>query len=272
MTTSWASFSWARPAMRRACSSEVKTCAKCSHASSVSIEPERLDQLRDCGRHEVVDRFAACDSFADVAGRDRQRLELEKLDALRTGEFCEHSVEPVAGIARACRNAEARTRDHALRILPGEEVAELVGTDQEQRFVPATGGEHVDRPLVGVALDLALREGGPRELQADVAVELHVLMSGPHGDDDDHLFAETPCGCVRERDVAVMGRIERSAEERRHWTSSTSPSTSTSSPLRAPAALSAAASSSSSAGAVPAMRKPRSVRSTRKRRPAGCGR
>jgi GTP-binding protein len=62
------------------------------------------------------------------------------------------------------------------------------------------------------------------------------------------------------------------AEQACHWTSRISPSTSTSSPLRAPAASSAAASSSWSAGTSPEMRKPRSVRRTLKRRPSARGR
>src|SRR5919109_2339456 len=123
ITTSCASFSWARPAMRRACSSDVKTCTKCSRASWASIEPEGLNQLGNRRRHEAGDRLTVRDSCADVAGRDRQRFDLEELDSFRTRELCQHRVEPLARIPRTSGNPETRTRDHALGVLPGREVA-----------------------------------------------------------------------------------------------------------------------------------------------------
>ena len=45
---------------------------------------------------------------------------------------------------------------------------------------------------------------------------------------------EVAHGCLGECDVTVVRRVERAAEEAGHWTSRTSPPTSTSSPLRAP--------------------------------------
>src|SRR2546423_13048238 len=87
MTTSCASFSCARPAMRRACSSDVSVAsnpsrtAKCSRLLRLSIEPERLDQLRHGRRNEAVDRLAPRDAPADVARGDRQGLPLEELRA-----------------------------------------------------------------------------------------------------------------------------------------------------------------------------------------------
>ena len=66
------------------------------------------------------------------------------------------------------------------------------------------------------------------------------------GDDDHHdpLEAELPLGGVRERDVAVVRRVERAAEQADHSHTSVSSPISTSVPVRAPAALSAASSSS----------------------------
>src|SRR6266508_4053764 len=174
----------------------------------------------------------------------------------------------------AAGHADPGTSRDALRILPREEVAELVRADQEQRIAPAPGLEHVDRALVWIELDFTVREGGLREPQACVAVELDLLVSRTDGDeDDDFLEVEPLFGGLRQGEVSVVRRVERAAEEACHWTSSMSPpSTSTSSPVRAPAAFSAAASSSSSVGTSPAMRKPRSVRRMRKRRPPGLGR
>src|SRR5437763_3018482 len=137
MTTSCASFSWARPAMRRAGSSDVKTCAKCSRASQASIEPERLDQLRNRVRNQVVDQLAARDALANFARRDRQRLDLEELDALRTRELRQHRIEAVARVARARPDGQTRPRDHSFRVLPRQDVTELVGADPKQRFPPA---------------------------------------------------------------------------------------------------------------------------------------
>ena len=121
--------------------------------------------------------------------------------------------------------------------------------------------------------DLVVGKRGLRELQPRVGVELDLLVAGPHGDEHhEPIEPEVLAGRADEGDVSVVRRVERAAEEAGHWTSRISPATSTSSPLRAPAALSAAASSSSSTGTSPEMRKPRSVRRTLKRRLPGRGR
>ena len=87
-------------------------------------------------------------ALAQVAGRDRQRLDLEEEDALRARQPVEHRVEPLAWIAGPRRNHQPRPLQHTLRILPVEEVAELVGADHEQRISPPAVREGVDRPLV----------------------------------------------------------------------------------------------------------------------------
>src|ERR671923_292104 len=84
MRTSVASLLWARPAMWRACSSEVR--AGSGPFFAASLAPVQAE-LRDPGGHrlwdEAVDRLATGDALADVAGGDRHRLQLAKTDANR---------------------------------------------------------------------------------------------------------------------------------------------------------------------------------------------
>src|SRR6185312_9974241 len=142
--------------------------------------------------------------------------------------------------------------EHPFRVLPGEEVHELVGADQEQRLAPVARPEHVHRALVRIGFDFVVGEAGLRKLQPRPGVELYLLVAGPFGNEHDQVVeAEMLLSCTRQREVTVVRRVERTAEQARHWTSRISPSTSTSSPLRAPAASSAAASSSWSEGTSP---------------------
>src|SRR5438105_2232534 len=262
MTTSFASFPWARAAMWRACSSEVRAGFGPFFAASLAaVEAELRDQAGHRRRHEVVDRLAAGDPVADVARGDRDGPDLEELDALGAAQVGEHAVETVARIARPRRDGQPRALEDALRILPVEEVAELVGSDQEDGIVEAALPEHVDGALVFVELDTAIRKGGAGEPEPGVGLELHLLVARPSGDEDHEVLqAELLLRGVGEREVAVVRRVEGPAEQTsRHASSTTSSPRSTSSPGRAPAAFSAAASSSSP-GSRPATRKPRSVR------------
>ena len=120
--------------------------------------------------------------------------------------------------------------------------------------------------------DLALRERGPRELEPRLGLGVDLLVARV-GDDAPRprLEPELPLGRVGERDVADVRRVERPAEQAGHSSTSVSSPTSTSLPVRAPAARSAASSSSVAAG-VPSTRKPRSVRRIRKAGARGCGR
>src|ERR671924_390689 len=188
MRTSVASLLWARPAMWRACSSEVR--AGSGPFFAASLAPVQAE-LRDPGGHrlwdEAVDRLATGDALADVAGGDRHRLELEEPDAIGPLEPLEHAVEPLARVAGPRRDGDARELEHAVRVLPVEEVAELVGAEQEERVVPATLAEHVDGALVLVELDPMLREGGPRKAEPRFRVEVDPLVPRPRRDQHDEL-------------------------------------------------------------------------------------
>ena len=144
----------------------------------------------------------------------------------------------------------------------------LVGADDEDRLAEAPVADGVDGERVLVEHDLVGEiEREPREPQPLLGRRDHLAVARRRRDEheqpvDRQLLERGP----GERDVADLRRVEGAAEDPgRHWNSSTSPSTSTSSPSFAPTSRSARSSSSSEPG-VPCTRKPRSVRRIRKRR------
>ena len=119
---------------------------------------------------------------------------------------------------------------------------------------------------------LSAVERKTRELEPRLRGRVDVLVSRV-GDDHDHdpLQAELALRRVGERDVADVRRVEGPAEQADQSITNVSSPTSTSLPLRAPAARSAA-SSSSDEGGRPWTRKPRSVRRILNVGARGCGR
>ena len=100
----------------------------------------------------------------------------------------------------------------------------------------------------------------------------HVLVGGIAADEHVEPFELELFECPpRELEVAVVRRVEGAAEEPDHFQIIVSSPTSTSEPVRAPAARSARSSSSPSGG-TPVTRKPRSVRRIRYARAVGSGR
>src|SRR5947209_15046711 len=149
MRTSFASLLWARPAMRRACSSGVRAGSGPFFAASLAaVEAELRDLGGHRGRHQVVDRLTPHHPVAHLAGRDREGLDLEEADALRMVEPLEHAVEPLARVARAGGHRDRREVEDAVRVLPVEEVAELVGAEQENHVDEATVAQHEYAALV----------------------------------------------------------------------------------------------------------------------------
>src|SRR6478609_1190035 len=108
-----------------------------------------MDQRRHVRWHEPVDRLAASDAVADLPRRDGHGLDVEELDPRRAGEPAENLVEPLARIAGPRGDTDAGALDHTFRILPREEVCELVCADEEERIVPASFLQQVDGALVG---------------------------------------------------------------------------------------------------------------------------
>src|SRR5438445_328095 len=130
ITTSLASFSWARPAMRRACSSDVSrfrllrraTAASLAAPPAPPIEPEPLDLGGHRRGDETVDRLATRHAVADPPRGDVDRLDLEERHPVGPGDLGQHPLQPVARIAGPCRDTEPRELEHAVRVLPAQEV------------------------------------------------------------------------------------------------------------------------------------------------------
>src|SRR5437879_188746 len=82
---------------------------------------------------------------------------------------------------------------------------------------------------------------GARKSEPRPGVELHPLVAGLRGDEHDELLQpKVAYGGVREREVPVVRRVERTAEQARgHANSTISSPRSTSSPALAPAAFNA---------------------------------
>src|SRR5258708_5903623 len=130
--------------MRRACSSDVSrfrllgtagTAASLAAPGGRSIEPEPLDLAGDRGWDETVDRPVTRDAGPDVARGDVDRLDLEEADAVGASELGKHVLEALPRVARARRDTEPRQLEHAVGILPAEEVRELVGADEKDGVV-----------------------------------------------------------------------------------------------------------------------------------------
>src|SRR6187431_299761 len=163
MVTSVASLSWARPAMRCACSSGVSGSpapgrrASRFEGTTVAIEPNLLDHACDGRRDEAVDRLAAGDARSQVAGGDRDRLELEEGDAIGVLEARADVLEPVVRDARPGRDGESHVVEDAVRLAPGREVGELVRAEEEHDAVavPPLGPDgRVDGVRRAAALEL----------------------------------------------------------------------------------------------------------------------
>src|SRR5215203_4958935 len=236
--TSSASFSCARAAMRRACSSEVsvgerpfefaRSLATLRGRLRVAVDAEALDLPCDLGRDEVVDRLACRDPGPDLAGRDRPLLDPQHLD-VPLGR-----LEPRPGT-----DDDPGQPAHLARFPPAREALPLVAAENEVRAIQLCRSQEVHRERMVVEPYFA--EPPQRDL-GQVAADLRVcddaLVAGPLGDQDEQpLGAELIPGALRERDVAEMRRVEHAAENcGGHERISVSPSTSTSAPVFAPAA------------------------------------
>src|SRR3954470_12696251 len=144
MRTSSASFSWARAAMRCACSSESKL--------RLSVEMVLADEGRDGRRDEIVRRLPG----PDRRRRRPVRLDFEEMDAFGAPQAFEHRVEPLPREARPCPDGELRELEDLLRLPPRQEVAELVGAQHEQRIVEPLAAQQLDRARVRIEADVVV--------------------------------------------------------------------------------------------------------------------
>ncbi len=229
------------------------------------------DDRRDRRRNEPVERFPRLGDGADVAGGGRIRLELEEDDTVEVADLVERGVDLLGRETGPRADSEPRQLEHGVGLLPRREVAELVGTDDEQRVVEALAAEEIDRPRIRIEPHVFVGKSSARKLEPRLRRQPDVLMARRGGHKHDELRnREVLLRRPRQLDMADMRRVERAAEEAYPHSSVSSP-TSTSSPSRAPAAL-RIASSCAGSGGRPVMRKPLSVRKTRNPRRAGCGR
>ena len=135
-----------------------------------------LDQGRDPCGNEPVERLPGRRERADVARGGRIRLQVEEDDALGLLELPQHGLEPFAGKAGPGRNGEACQLEDGIGLLPGEEVAELVGADHEERVVELARPEQVDRSRVWIEPHVVVGERRPRKLEADLGGREHALV------------------------------------------------------------------------------------------------
>src|SRR6185312_11830440 len=119
MRTSCASLSWARPAIRRACSSGVRVS---SSPLAVVVSVAAVEAV-------LLDR--ACDPLAHLGRGDGRRGELEGQDAVAV------MVEVGRRMAGTCADCEAHVAQHLVGVLPGREGRALVATDDEDRVPEA---------------------------------------------------------------------------------------------------------------------------------------
>src|SRR5689334_22262079 len=143
ITTSSASFSRARAAIRRACWSEVRVCScpwiacfQCIPGSR-TVKTSLRNERRNRGRHEAVERLARRDSGSHARRGRRVRLDLVEQNAFGAIELREHAVELFAWKAVPRGDRDARPFEHRVRLAPLEEAAELVRADHEDRVVEA---------------------------------------------------------------------------------------------------------------------------------------
>src|SRR5438552_9730686 len=144
----------------------------------VSIKAQLRDLCDNRGRDEAVDRFSPPDQVANLVRGDRERLDLEELDAIGPAQPGQHLLEDLAGIAGPRGDAEPGELDDVLRAVPDlEEACELVGADKEERILEAPGLEELDRPRVRIELDVVFGEGGARQLDPVLNGSRDVLVA-----------------------------------------------------------------------------------------------
>src|SRR4029453_3379748 len=121
ITTSLASFSGARAAIRRACSRDVRG-SKAPYSVRIrvaAVKAHTLNFPRHGVRNQPAERLPPLHPPADLAGRDVRRGDLEELDAFWPFEALQDGVEHLGCVPGTRRHPEPRQLQHLVRILPG---------------------------------------------------------------------------------------------------------------------------------------------------------
>ncbi len=216
----------------------------------VPIETEPLELLSHRGRDEIVDRLAVGDPPADLRRADRRRFDRRRT---RSAPETRTSTRGRIRAGRQRRDGRSTARPQALSTWTGRRAGRSRSRAPDRRSRRSRSRSTVR----GWSSSSTSCSGNASFARARRVVwssdDRPVARVGD--DEDEHLVErEVPLGSGEQCDMAVVRRVESAAEDsRRHWYSSTSPSTSTSAPTRTPAARNAS-SSSSRLGGVPATR------------------
>src|SRR5205814_4846808 len=159
MRTSCASFSCARPAIRRACSIGVRgSSSPFLLATSVAtVQAADLDFPSDGLWHQPCNRFSVGYPLPDLARRNLRRLDLERDDPVAV------ALEIGRWITRARPHGKPHPAQDLVRLLPAREVRALVRADYAVRVAEAPAAPRVGGASAGLVPDLARprRQRGP---------------------------------------------------------------------------------------------------------------
>ena len=241
-----------------------------------SVETEVLDQLpHGTGTRPSIDSPRRTRSRIPVDEIGRAGIANVSTRSGRSRPASTAAIGPegkpglVATPSRACRrtpSGSCQARKLANSSAPT--------TKEHLPVAPLCPGDRVDGVRRPLAVELVPRERDPGsaaegclgEPVADLGIGLDRLVRGRAGRHDDQLREpEVPGRRIREHEMPLVRRVERSAEETDHPSSNDSSPITTSAPLRAPASRSASSISASVSAATlrPVRTKPRSERSTR---------
>ena len=202
--------------MRRACSSGRQAGLKCTACRTSHRGPRARMSSATAGRHVVL---AAVDAARSSLRGDRGRLDLEEEHALgrarapRGRPRAARAGSPGASRPRAAPAAAPR---------PAPSSAESRRTRRRRPGRPASRHSGWARSVSTVracssSSDVVVRERGPGELEADVRRRRDRACARVGRDEHEQLVeAELALRRAGERDVAVVRRVERAAEEPDH--------------------------------------------------------
>src|SRR4029450_12949433 len=162
---------------------------------------------------------------------------MEELDPVRAAKLGQNVVELLPRKAGPRGDAEADVLEDLVGLMPGQELRELVGGDEEDRVL-AEAGHGVDRVRVVVADDRVVRESEPREDESSLDIDVDACVRWVRRDVyAQRIDVEAALRGFGEQHVTIVGRIERPAQQAGagHASSNAYSPTSPSQPRGAPA-------------------------------------
>ena len=172
--------------MRRACSSGVSAVSipvrlrtKCSRLASGRGRGSRSDPPPQGGTSPSIGSPRATRSRISLDEIGTGSISNE-LDALGARQLPQHGLEHLAAVARTRRHAEPRALEHPFRVLPRQELRELVGADEEDRIAPAAFASRSTVRSCGSSTTSSSGNAARASCSRVVGVELDLLVTGPH--------------------------------------------------------------------------------------------